>query len=95
MLQDMSQQMGIVPIHVHYARTMGTTVMPRTNVSLNNRIAQDHRGITQRPYPIRGFGTVVSAARLGRAAGRMTPVFPSSPLRKGNDATIATAATLP
>ena len=30
----------------------------------NNRIEQDHRGIKQRYYPMRGFGSFVSAARF-------------------------------
>ena len=36
-------------------------------LSLNNRIEQDHRGIQQRYYPMRGFGKVESAARFCRA----------------------------
>jgi putative transposase len=44
--------------------TMGIDVLHRTNVYLNNRIEQDHRGIKQRYYPMRGFGTFVSAARF-------------------------------
>jgi transposase-like protein len=30
----------------------------------NNRIEQDHRGIKQRYYPMRGFGSFASAARF-------------------------------
>ena len=44
--------------------TMGKDVEHRTNVYLNNRIEQDHRGIKQRYYPMRDFGTFVSAARF-------------------------------
>ena len=75
--------------------TMGNEVKHRTNVYLNNRIEQDHRGIKQRYYPMRGFGNFVSAARFCRAAGRITPVFSSSPHNKGNHVTGATATTLP
>jgi len=63
----MLRQTDIVPIHVQYARTMGNDVKHRANVYLNNRIEQDHRGIKQRYYPMRGFGNVVSAARFCRA----------------------------
>ncbi len=31
---------------------------------MNNRIEQDYRGITQRSYPMQGFGSFVSAARF-------------------------------
>jgi len=31
---------------------------------MNNRIEQDHRGIKQRSYPMRGFGSFDSAARF-------------------------------
>ncbi len=31
---------------------------------MNNRIEQDHRGIKQRYYPMRGFGSFDSAARF-------------------------------
>jgi putative transposase len=43
--------------------TLGSDVLHRTNRSLNNRLEQDHRGIKQRYYPMRGFGSVASAAR--------------------------------
>jgi putative transposase len=42
-------------------------VLHRTNRSLNNRLEQDHRGIKQRYYPLRGFGSLASASRLCRA----------------------------
>jgi transposase-like protein len=44
--------------------TLGHEVVHRTNVYLNNRIEQDHRGIKQRSYPMRGFGSFASAARF-------------------------------
>jgi transposase-like protein len=47
--------------------TLGGQVMHRCHHSLNNRIEQDHRGIKQRSYPMRGFGNVASAARFCRA----------------------------
>jgi transposase-like protein len=43
---------------------MGSNVQHRTNKYLNNRLEQDHRGIKQRYYPMRGFGTVEAAARF-------------------------------
>ncbi|GHO71502.1 hypothetical protein KSC_103940 [Ktedonobacter sp. SOSP1-52] len=44
--------------------TMGCEVVHRTNTYLNNRLEQDHRGIKQRYYPMRGFGSFTSAARF-------------------------------
>lgn len=46
---------------------MGNDILHQTNTYLNNRLEQDHRGIKQRYYPMRGFGNVVSAARFCRA----------------------------
>ncbi len=47
--------------------TLGDAVMHRTSRYLNNRLEQDHRGIKQRTYPMRGFGSVTSAGRFCRA----------------------------
>jgi transposase-like protein len=44
--------------------TMGSHVQHRTNKYLNHRLEQDHRGIKQRYYPMRGFGTVEASARF-------------------------------
>ena len=44
--------------------TLGPGVHHRTSRYKNKRIAQDHRGIKQRYYPMRGFGSFVSAARF-------------------------------
>jgi putative transposase len=44
--------------------TMGNDVLHRTNTSLTKRLEQDHRGIKQRSYPMRGFGNFESAARF-------------------------------
>ena len=41
--------------------------MHRCNPYLNNRLEQDHRGIKQRYYPMRGFGSFDSASRFCRA----------------------------
>jgi putative transposase len=57
--------------------TMGHGVMHRTNVYLNNSIEQDHRGIKQRYYPMRGFGSFVSAARFCRAFDELRQYFRS------------------
>ena len=43
---------------------MGSNVEHRTSKYLNNRLEQDHRGIKQRYYPMRGFGTFEAAARF-------------------------------
>jgi len=52
--------------------TLGPAVRHRTSRYKNNRIAQDHRGVKQRYYPMRGFGSFASAARccVGFAAQR-------------------------
>lgn len=54
--------------HASYPRaireTMGRHVQHRTSKYLNNRLEQDHRGIKQRYYPMRGFGTIEAAARF-------------------------------
>jgi putative transposase len=65
---------GSVPEHITTDRhrsspravreTIGNEVVHRTNDYLNNRLEQDHRGIKQRCYPMRGFGTVEAAARF-------------------------------
>jgi len=44
--------------------TLGPGVQHRTSRYKNNRIEQDHRGIKQRYYPMRGCGTFDSAARF-------------------------------
>ena len=54
--------------HAVYSRgirtTLGRKVLHRTNQYLNNHIEQDHRGVKQRYYPMRGFGSFASAARF-------------------------------
>jgi transposase-like protein len=44
--------------------TLGDGVTHRTSRYKNNRIEQDHRGLKQRYYPMRGFGSFASAARF-------------------------------
>jgi transposase-like protein len=57
--------------HTSYPRAirhvLGRKVQHRTNRYLNNRIEQDHRGVKQRYYPMRGFGNFAAAARFCRA----------------------------
>jgi len=54
--------------HDSYPRAVRETIGPdachRTSRYRNNRIEQDHRGIKQRYYPMRGFGSFDSAARF-------------------------------
>ncbi len=45
-------------------KVIGKKVKHRTNHYLNNRTEQDHRGIKQRYYPMRGFKNFESAARF-------------------------------
>jgi len=44
--------------------TLGPDVRHRTSCYMNNRMEQDHRGIKQRYYPMRGFGSFEEAARF-------------------------------
>jgi len=44
--------------------TLGDGVTHRMSRYKNNRIEQDHRGIKQRYYPMRGFGSFAAAARF-------------------------------
>lgn len=44
--------------------TLGDGVAHRTSRYKNNRIEQDHRGVKQRYYPMRGFGSFAAAARF-------------------------------
>jgi transposase-like protein len=52
--------------HIAYpraiSRILGRKVVHRTKRYLNNRMEQDHRGIKQRYYPTRGFGSFKSAS---------------------------------
>jgi len=43
---------------------LGENVKHRTNQYLNNHLEQDHRGIKQRYYPMRGFKSFDSASRF-------------------------------
>jgi putative transposase len=45
-------------------RILGRKAEHRTNRYLNKRLEQDHRGIKQRYYPMRGFGSFESASQL-------------------------------
>jgi len=55
--------------------TLGNEVIHRCNHYLNNRLEQDHRGIKQRYYPMRGFGSVASASRFCRAFDEVRQFF--------------------
>jgi putative transposase len=56
-------------------RILGRKVVHRTNRYLNNRLEQDHRGIKQRYYPMRGFGNFDSACRFCRAFDEQRDYF--------------------
>jgi hypothetical protein len=56
--------------------TIGNEVVHQSNASLTHRVEQDHRGIKQRYYPMRGFGSVASAAHFCRAFDARAPVLP-------------------
>jgi hypothetical protein len=55
--------------------TPGSEVTHRCNPYLNNRLEQDHRGIKQRSYPMRGFGSIASASRFCRAFDEVRQFF--------------------
>ncbi len=55
--------------------TLGEDVTHRCNPYLNNRIEQDHRGVKQRYYPMRGFGSFDSASRFCRAFDEQRDYF--------------------
>ncbi len=55
--------------------TLGSDVLHRTNRSLNHRLEQDHRGMKQQYDPLRGFGSVASAARFCRAFDEVRQFF--------------------
>jgi putative transposase len=65
--------------HAAYPRairnTLGRKVVHRRNRYLNNRLEQDHRGIKQRYYPIRGFGSFEAAARFCTAHDELRDYF--------------------
>ena len=55
--------------------TLGRKVRHRCNRYLNNKMEQDHRGIKQRYYPMRGFGSFASAARFCVASDELRDHF--------------------
>ena len=57
------------------SETMGSDGQHRTNKYPNHRLEQDHRGIKQRYYPMRGFGSFVSAARFCRTFDEVRQFF--------------------
>ena len=65
--------------HTAYPRAIRETVGPavehRSNQYLNNRLEQDHRGIKQRYYPMRGFGSFTGAARFCTAHDELRDHF--------------------
>jgi transposase-like protein len=65
--------------HSSYPRaireTLGCEVIHQCHHHLNNLIEQDHRGIKQRYYPMRGFGSFPSASRFCRAFDELRQFF--------------------
>jgi len=55
--------------------TLGPDVQHRTSRYMNNRMEQDHRGIKQRYYPMRGFGSFDAAARFCSAHDELRDHF--------------------
>lgn len=56
-------------------RVLGRKVEHRTNRYLNNLLEQDHRGIKQLYYPMRGFGSFQSASRFCSAHDEQRQYF--------------------
>src|SRR6476619_4492526 len=56
-------------------RVLGRKVEHRTNRYLNNRLEQDHRGVKQRYYPMRGFGSFDSASHFCSAYDEQRDYF--------------------
>jgi hypothetical protein len=54
---------------------LGSDVLHRTNKYLNNQLEQDHRSMKQRYYPMRGFGSFTSAARISRTFDEVRQFF--------------------
>jgi len=67
--------------HAAYRRAIrqmiGRKACQRTSPYRNHRIEQDQRGIQQRDYPMRGFGSLASAARFCAAFSELRPYFRS------------------
>src|SRR3712207_5959155 len=55
--------------------TLGEEITHRCNSYLNNRIEQDHRGIKQRYYPMRSFGSTEAAGRFCQAFDEQRQYF--------------------
>jgi putative transposase len=74
--------------HKSYPRAiseiLGSDVVHRTNHYLNNRLEQDHRGIKQRYYPMRGFGNFTTASRFCRAFDELRQFFRVRSIMKQN-----------
>jgi putative transposase len=65
--------------HAAYPRAirhiLGRKVLHRSSQYLNNRIEQDHRGVKQRYYPMRGFCSYAAAARFCSAFDEVRHYF--------------------
>ena len=57
--------------------TLGRKVVRRRSRYLNNRLEQDHRGVKQRYYPMRGFGNFEAASRFCTAQEELRDYFRS------------------
>jgi putative transposase len=62
-------------------KSLGRKVKHRTSQYLNNRLEQDHRGVKQRYYPMRGFKAFESASRFCRAFEEQRQYFRSREYR--------------
>jgi hypothetical protein len=67
--------MDMIPNPRAIREILSREVTHRCNRYLNNRLEQDHRGIKQRSYPMRGFGSAASASRFCRAFDEVRQFF--------------------
>ena len=67
---------------------LGRKVVHRTTRYLHNFMEQDHRGVKQRYYPMRGFGSFVSAARFCTAFDELRS-YVRSRSRRGEQVALA------
>jgi len=56
--------------------TLGPDVQQRTSRYMTNRMEPDHRGLTQRSYPLRGFGSFEAAHERDGLLSRSAPPLP-------------------
>src|SRR5512140_2086648 len=67
--------MAMTPTRVPSARPLAVTCSTGPTTTSTIDWSRDHRGIKQRYYPMRGFGSVASASRFCRAFDEVRQFF--------------------